>query len=537
MRLTPLALAALLLAAPQVPVHAKPPTLTALEPSGARQGTTTLVTAVGTFDRWPVRGWVSGDGVSVEPATAKGTLWVTVAEGAPAGPRWLRVHDDDGASALRPFFVGTVPEVNEVEPNDDPKRPQALDGDAVTVHGVLARNGDVDGFALSLRRGQTLVASMEANRRLGSPMDGVLQVVGDGGFVLAQNDDERDRDPQLVFQATRDGVHVVRTFAFPATPDSRIGFSGGPTFGYRLTLTTRGFLDHVSPLAVRRDTTTTVRAEGWNIPEAARKIDVRPDGGDVVPVSSPRLAGWAEVRQVTHGVAVESEPNPADAPQDVTPPVCLTGRIDPDGDADVFRFCARKGTKLSIRVESRSLGFPLDPTLRLTDAGGKVLSEVDDTGGRRGGGRDAEMAFPVPGDGDYRLTVRDLNGHGGPRSVYRLTVGELEPGVRLALPSDRFTVTPGAPLALKVEVDRVNGFAGTVEVRAVGLPEGVTSAQASSEAGGKSVTLTVIAREGRRSGPFRVVGSYGTGRGTAEAPIDGFPETTPDAWLTVSPGK
>ena len=98
---------------------------------------------------------------------------------------------------------------------------------STTVNGRLAKAGDVDGFAVSLTRGQTLVASLEAERPLGSPMDAVLQVVSPEGLVLAQNDDDVGRDPRIVFEAPSTGTYIVRLFAFPAKPDSSIRFAGG----------------------------------------------------------------------------------------------------------------------------------------------------------------------------------------------------------------------------------------------------------------------------------------------------------------------
>jgi hypothetical protein len=137
---------------------------------------------------------------------------------------------------------------------------------------------------------------MEANRRLGSPMDGLLQVARTDGIVLAENDDVHGRDPQIVFQAPAAGTYVVRTFAFPATPDSKIGFSGGETFLYRLTLTTRGFIDHPYPLAVTRGKTLEVLAEGWNIGDDARMLRVEPLDGTLAVASHPKLGNIAEVR-------------------------------------------------------------------------------------------------------------------------------------------------------------------------------------------------------------------------------------------------
>ena len=269
-----------LLLAWTVPAAAKPPTLDSLFPPGGQRGQTVAVTAAGSFSQWPVKAWTDDEGLEVRPLPEKGKLSIAVASDARVGVHWLRLFDDEGATALRPFLVGTLPEVVETEPNDDPTRPQRLETACVTVNGKLGQSGDVDGFAVPLQKGQTLVAALEANRRLGSPLDGLLQVVSAAGFVLDENDDAPDRDPLLVFKAPADGTYIVRAFAFPSVPDSQIGFAGGDAFVYRLTLTTQGFVDHLYPLAVPRAAPGRVEAVGWNIDESARWLEVVPGGGD-----------------------------------------------------------------------------------------------------------------------------------------------------------------------------------------------------------------------------------------------------------------
>ena len=254
-------------------VSAAPPSVTYLYPAGAQRGVTAEVTAAGTFDKWPVKVWAGGKGVTVEPGKDKGKLSVTAAADAVPGVYWLRAYNDDGASTLRPFVVGTLPEVAEKEPNDEPGKAQVIDRSAV-VNGRLEKPGDVDCFAVTLRKGQTLVASLEAHHTLRSPMDGVLQVLSADGFVLDQNNDVHGLDPQLAFTAPKDGTFVVRVFAFPATPDSSIRFSGAETYVYRLTLTTGGFADYAMPLAVPRADPGEVEVIGWNVPDAARRLRV-----------------------------------------------------------------------------------------------------------------------------------------------------------------------------------------------------------------------------------------------------------------------
>ena len=47
--------------------------------------------------------------------------------------------------------------------------------------------------------------------------------------------------------------------------------------------------------------------------------------------------------------------------------VALSGRIDLPGGQDTFRLSLKKGDKRLLRVESRALGRPLDPMLRVLD--------------------------------------------------------------------------------------------------------------------------------------------------------------------------
>src|SRR5262249_42346160 len=85
------------------------PTITYLYPEGAQRGTAVEVTAAGTFDA-SAKVWASGKGVSIEATKTAGKLKVTVAKDAVPGTYWLRAYNDDGASTLRPFIVGTLPE-------------------------------------------------------------------------------------------------------------------------------------------------------------------------------------------------------------------------------------------------------------------------------------------------------------------------------------------------------------------------------------------------------------------------------------------
>jgi hypothetical protein len=516
--------------------QAAPPKLDYLYPAGASRGQQVTITATGTFGRWPVQAWVDREGVRVEADKDKGKLKVTVEPDAQPGVCYLRLYDDEGASSLRPFVVGTLPEVLEQEPNDDPRKPQSLDASA-TVNGRLEKSGDVDGYSIALSAGQTLVASMQANNTLGSPMDAVLQVCNSDGLVLEQDDDALGLDPQIIFTAPRGGTYLVRTFAFPVTPNSSVAFAGAETFVYRLTITTGGFVNHTLPMSVERGKPTEVQLFGWNIPPSLSKLTVEPaDGLDSLTLFDPQL-GNCIVLPVRDHLSISSPPSSGAAqPQPITLPATITGRIDAPRDVDTFSFDATKGQKISFRVESRSLGYPLDAVLAVTDTAGKSLAEVDDPDRTQ---RDAALTFTAAADGTYHVAVRDLHHHGGFRYAYRLTAEPLTPDFALTLATDTFTLSPGKPLEIPITIDRRNGFNQEIEITAANLPAGVTAEPAKSLPTGdtsKTVKLKLTAITGSIAAPIQILGQSPADKPLSRAarfPIPGLTATHTNAWLSV----
>lgn len=532
------ALAAIVLfAALGANIAAAPPSVSYLFPAGAQRGTTVEITAAGTFERWPVRPKSSGHGVSVVASKEKGKLRVTVAADAEVGRHWLWVYDAHGAAVPQPFLVGTLPEVVEHEPNDDPKSAQRLPFAAVTVNGRLEKPGDVDCFAVQLQKGQTLVAAMEAWSTLRSPMDAVLQVLSPDGFVLDQNNDSNGLDPIVAVPIPADGTYVVRTFAFPAVPDTTIRLSGAENYVYRLTLTTGGYADHAFPLAVPCNQPATVEIAGWNIPYAARRVPIPPAsaGGDAI-VLRPALAHAVHVRREPHGCLVK--PSGHHEPFPIQPPVTVSSRLEQPRAVDEYVLHATKGQKLTLRAESQSLGLAVAAVVRVADGAGHELARGEPAGLHG----DTEVSFTPPADGTCRVTVRDLYGVGGPRSAYRLLVAPPEADFALAVAADRFAVVAGQALDVPVAVQRLNGLAGDIDLTVESLPAGVVWETLAGTDPAKKVVRLRAAPDATEAGPFRIVGRSKTvpklarlAKAALPTPFDGAPVVHTDAvWLTVT---
>ena len=515
---------------------AAPPKLDFLFPAGAQPGTTTTVTVYGTFEKWPPQVWCDRPDITIAAAAEKGKLAVTVPAYALPGICWLRLYDAEGATLLRPFILGMIPEVIETEPNNEFSKAQVLDSAHVTVNGQLDKLQDVDCFAVPLKQGQTLVASLEAHRTLGSPMDGVLQIVSLDGFVLERNDDDHGLDPQIVFLAPADRTYVVRALAFPAEANSNMALAGAPNYVYRLTLTTGPFVDHVWPNAASSSGPAETRIFGWNIPDALQRLPlIVAPGKPVVTLFAPELANFITIPVEPHAVVVENQPAGPREPQELQSPVTLTGRIEEVHEVDAYRVALRKGEAIHIRVEAREFGSPLDPVLTVVDAAGKTLQSVDDVETSR----DAELTFAAPADGQYKFTIADLHRRGGWRFVYRLTLTRPQPDFQASVAAETFVLTTGKPLEILVAITRAGGFAEEIEFALVGLPAGILAVPVKSSGQGdtaKSVKLVLAGAAAPWSGPIHITGqSAGEAKLShkAQAPIAGLTARTTNLWLTV----
>ncbi len=525
--------------------EAAAPDVTSLFPAGARRGTSVSVTIQGKIGDGAVRVWCSRPGVKVTLPEKPGPISVDVASDAEPGVCWLRFFNEEGSSGLRPFVIGTLPEINEVEPNDDWVKAQSLTEPTVVVNGQHGKGGDTDSFAVPLKQGQTVVASLMASRVIGSTQDATLQVLSPDGFVLEQNEDDQGFDPQLVFTAPADGTYFLRTWSLPMAPDSSIRLFGSPAAVYRLTVTTGPFVDRVLPLAVQAGAMRRIEVRGWNVGDGA--VDVEPPLSAVGERFAWPLPGWshrlpASVLVVPHPTIIEQEPNDLAQAQAVELPLSVTGHIDSLRDVDAFRFTGKKGQRLRFEVIARDAGSPLDPVLRIYDAKGTVLKEADDEGRESA---DPDIEFVLPADGEHRVAVTDRFAHHGERFVYLLNITEVSPDFALSVAGDSFVVKPDKELEVPVTVSRAAGFAEEIELSVVGLPEGVTVQPAKSESKGDSAKIVKLMlktnADAAFSGPIHIVGRGVGGERSLErmavAPLKTFGAETSHLWLTAVPAK
>jgi hypothetical protein len=132
-----------------------------------------------------------------------------------------------------PFAIDSLPETLEREPNSVPKDAQRLTL-PVVANGRIQEPGDVDFFSFQGKAGQPIVAEVRA-RRLGSPLDSSLELIGPTGARIAFNDDFEDKasgllthhaDSYVAATLPADGTYLLRL--------TDVQRQGGSEFGYRL---------------------------------------------------------------------------------------------------------------------------------------------------------------------------------------------------------------------------------------------------------------------------------------------------------------
>ncbi len=144
----------------------------------------------------------------------------------------VRVRTATGISNLRTFSVGALPEVPEVEPNNDFATPQAV-AFGCTVNGIV-QNEDEDYFVVEAKKGQRITAEVEGVR-LGNTtfFDPYVAILNLERFELARSDDMAllRQDCSCAIVAPEDGKYVVQIRETPSagTATASIACTLGPS--------------------------------------------------------------------------------------------------------------------------------------------------------------------------------------------------------------------------------------------------------------------------------------------------------------------
>lgn len=437
--------------------------------------------------------WVDDEKLKVQAGPKSGQFLVEAVTGCRPGWHTVRLYNKEGATNPIPVWVDDLPNFAETEPNNGAAQATSVPlhrmGSAAQLHGRLEKNGDIDGYLVKVPAGSTLVARLEANRHLGSPMDGTLQIVDKKGFVLAHNDDARGVDPEITWKATQSAEVIVRVFAFPSEPNSTISFAGGSSYIYRLMISTSETIDHAASVVADKNSTMLIPS-GWNLSDSAAAGLLPTAGQSGYLIAVPEYSEPMVVPRTEFPVVSYNRKSPPAISQF---PVMLSGTINELDESHVYQIQAQKGEAIQFRVFARQWESLLDPVLTIRDEKGQIVQEQDDSGNNT---RDLELTWTPPENGLYRLAISDLHGRSGLRMFYGVecTREGIEPEAQISVTNLTLKAAEKAELAMNY--DKRADLDIPLKVEFIGLPKGFPALKATE--GAPSAPPAQTKGQGRR---------------------------------------
>jgi hypothetical protein len=429
------------------------------------------------------------------PAIAETVLLqVTMTPDAEPGERELRLGTAQGLSNPIVFCVGQLPEFRKTAPTEPqlvarPFRNNAETKAApatetaitlpATVNGQILQGG-VDRFRFQARKGQQLVAAVSARALIPYLADAVpgwfqatLMLYDAKGKELAYDDDYKFHpDPVLYYVIPRDGEYALEI--------KDAIYRGRDDFVYRIEVGELPFITSIFPLGGPAGAETELEIKGWNLPVEKLTLDNNGRGPGTQHVSVRKdnwLSNLMAVAIDTLPECLEQEPNNSpDCAQVVKLPVIINGRIDQQGDWDVFRFEGKAGEQVVAEVMARRLDSPLDSVLRLTDAAGHQLAFNDDYDDQAEGlethHADSYLAYTLPADGPYFVHLGDAQHQGGADYAYRLRLSAPRPDFALRIVPSSLNARAGVSVPVTVYALRKDGFTNEITLGLDDAPPG-----------------------------------------------------------------
>ncbi len=509
LRLTIVAVFATPCFGPWAALRADTPSADYIFPAGGQRGTIVSFDVGATFLHGGAHFEMQGEGVAtsaqvvetdtnwfegpmiVKPASQRAENYprdhagqAEIAKDAELGFRYWRIRTSQGVTPSRPFVVGELPEVVELEIDGLPRAQHV--SIPVTANGRIFPREDVDIWTFKAIQGRVYSCRVCA-AEIQSPLDSQLKLFGPDGRLVAENDDHRSADSAILFKATASGTHRIQIC------DTQ--FRGLQDYVYRLTISDLPQVARVFPLGAKRGQVTAFQLAGQGLPNGTKlsrtiseQIGVRaiqfspPGNGDANPIQIDvgEADEWME-DQMADGGTVNGSGS-------------LNGRILRDGEQDLWNWRTEKGKQYSLTLLTESLGSPLLADLLVEDSKGKAVKQF-----LANPQRPLQARLTIAG-ADAPYVIRIAGKTHGPEHAYRLKCVEIAPDFQLRLGSDAVTAYRGQKASLTVQVER-RGFQGEIELSIDGLPGDIELESAKVPANKNSAPLTISSGETARVRP------------------------------------
>jgi hypothetical protein len=426
-------------------------------------------------------------------------LQVKIAADAPPGERELRLVTPRGISNPLMFHVGQLPEVARKPMltcslqilgkealalrKRPPEEAEVKISVPCTANGQIA-SGEVNSYRFAARKGQRLVISTQGRQLIPYIADAVpgwfqpvLALQDAQGKEVAFDDDFRFKpDPVIFYEVPKDGEYVF------TIRDSI--YRGREDFVYRVSIGELPFITGIYPLGGQTGVVAAVKMKGWNLADASLSLPPKSAGPGLLSVSAQGkrlVSNRVPFMLDTLPEIFDLEANETQArAQKVHPPVIINGRVDKDGDWDVYQFTGHAGEQIAVEVDSRRLDSPLDSVIKLTDINGKLLAFSDDRDDMEAGVNthhaDSFFLAKLPAEGQYFVHIGDTARQGGEEYAYRLRISAPQPDFALRVVPSSVSLRGKNTATLTVHLARKDGLTGPIKLSLLDPPAGLSAA-------------------------------------------------------------
>ena len=481
-----------------LPLRAAPPTVTSLDVRGLQIGKVCSITFTGSDllpnPRLLTTARIARQTLKDGAKPNRITLEVELGPGVEPGLENWWLVTDHGVSARGILAIDTLAQAPFVE------KVAAL---PVALHGTLSGSQTRE-VTFSGKAGQEITCEMEA-QRLESKVRPVLELYGPGNALVKYS---------LPMTALRGDTRLEAKL--PVDGEYRLQFhdlqyaAAAPGY-FCLKIGQWSYADLAFPSTIQRGVTTEVQLVG----RAGETRTVRVSSTEEAPAVP---APWVDSASASGPqVAVRLSDSPelveertGSAPQALGAlPVAVNGRISKPNEEDAYELTVEPESEVEVEVAAEAFGSPIDAALELRDLKGARLAFNDDSAN----GPDPRLTYKVPKNVTKLIAaVRDVNGDGGPRCIYRLQAAvkakEKPAGFALTMMEDSLTVEPGRPNVFKIEVART-GYDGPIDLAFDHLPEGV---KVSGGAVPAQATATLLTLASDKDLPAVIAGLKGRGK-------------------------
>jgi hypothetical protein len=292
---------------------------------------------------------------------------LAIAKSTRPGIHRVVVQTPLGTPAGKTFAVCLDPEVNEIEP-DDVNSKLAVTKLPSTLVGTLDKPGDEDAWLFEGEAGENVVFEVVA-KDLGSTADLVLTLTDLQGKVIARAVASPTL-PDPILTATLPQAGSYRLIVGDAQ------FGGDGNHFYRITAGRLPLVTSVFPRGVQAGKAQEIEVQGANIIKRLNVDASKSPIGALIyvqPSTNGRPAKTNQAMVVAEGEQRVESKDASDRPLEaaiIAFPGGVSGVIDRDGDADFYRFEAKRGHRAIIELYGRRLGSPIDSAIEILDKNG-----------------------------------------------------------------------------------------------------------------------------------------------------------------------